>query len=55
MEEVSATVAKVWVLPIPTSEGTSKVAGAEPVVIILQELLPTMLEPFVPPPLENVP
>ena len=54
MEELSDTTKKVRVLPIPTGEGTSKVVGAEPVVIVLQELPPAMPEPSVPPPPKNV-
>ena len=57
VEEVSASVKEVQVLPVPTSEGTSKAVvtmGAEPIVIILQELLSAVPEPSIPSSLKNV-
>ena len=46
VEEVTATAMEVRVLPAPIGEGTSKAveaAGKEPVVVIFQELPPTVI------------
>ena len=50
MEAVNSIMEEVQVLPILTSEGTSRVVevvGVEPVVVILQELPPAVLDPVV--------
>ena len=58
VEKVSDMAVVVQVFPVLSGEGTSKAAkavSAELVVVILQELLPSVSKPYVLPHPKNVP